>query len=79
MAAKVGVSIEVSTSTLPVEDIEISDAERALDEADKKLDAGEYGKAFETYQAAIRAADVTRLGLDATARLQDEKHGTGNE
>lgn len=78
MAAKAGAIIEVSTSTFPVEDIEISDAERTLDEADKKLDAGEYGKAFETYQAAIRAADVTRLGLDATARLQDERHDTGD-
>jgi len=72
-AARTAVVVEtIATTTASTGVHEVTDAERDLRQADEKMNAGDYGKAFEIYQAAIRAADVTRLELDATARLRSE-------
>ena len=52
----------------------VSDVQQAIDEGDKKLQAGKFGSAFGTFQAAIRVAQEVKLGADARSKLQDIKH-----
>ncbi len=61
MRASASTSADAGTTTLS--------AEQALSVGEQKLEAGEYGEAFSTFQAVIRAVTTARVHSEAEARL----------
>ncbi|MBV9159582.1 MAG: hypothetical protein JO019_03245 [Candidatus Kaiserbacteria bacterium] len=66
---RASLSSAAASSTLAVGEKE---TQQAISDGELKFERGEYGAAFSTFQAAIRAAESTKVNIDAQEKLKTE-------
>ncbi len=70
--AKATSALVATTSTSEVAEEGADAAEEAITNAERELERGDYGRAFSTFQEAIRTAKTIEVHMDASERLKTD-------